>query len=87
MPSIGDEDHVGGVDEDSDEDQVKQQVAQILKSPQPRASKERLQQRRASPGHDEEIWDPSSGEHRGKEDQANIVAAKFRTDLTLVMAL
>ena len=26
-------------------------------------------------------------DHCGKEDQANIVAAKFRTDLTLVMAL
>lgn len=27
IPSIGDDDNVGGVDEDSDEDQVKEQVA------------------------------------------------------------
>ena len=33
------------------------------------------------------MWDPSNQENLGKEEQANIVAAKFRTDLTLILAL
>ena len=56
-------------------------------SPQPRANKSRLESRKIpSSSHEDEIWDPDC-EHCGKEDQVNILAAKFRTDLTLVMAL
>lgn len=79
-----------GIDEDSDEDQVKQEVAQIL-SPMPKANKDKFQQRvldsSPSVGHGDEMWDPSSCASCEQEDQANLVAAKFRTDLTLVLAL
>ena len=45
-----------------------------------------MNQRDSSQGNDE-VWDPSNQENFGKEEQANIVAAKFRTDLTLILAL
>ena len=53
-------------------------------SPLPRASKNKQQ---SPQNHDSPADDVSHEDEFGKEDQANIVAAKFRTDLTLIMAL
>ena len=68
-----------GVDEDSDEDQVKEEVAQIL-SPLPRTNKSKPNNRGKSPSpeQEEDIEDDDAvnDENSNKEDQANIVAAK-----------
>ena len=78
--------------EDSDEEEAKQEIADILTdSPLERHPPLKLDKRPsgiAAGARNNEVFDNGSNFDRiEKEDHANIVAAKFRTDLTLVMAL